>query len=125
MTSLLPLSAAEGRGDTGTIRISWEEFHTQKTEKAGISFGKGYFNTEIDTEWAEYEVRFEATNKESTRKKLRVLVSIFDKSNNLIFAASKDKGIEGLHSEEVKCEAKISSNVKFEPDTVFVRIWWE
>lgn len=123
--SSAPLQSAEGRGDTGTIRIPWSQFKNQMTEKTGLSFGKAFYNTDADTEWTKYKVRFQITNRDGSKKKIRALVTFFDSNQQMIFAGSDDKGIEGMHTEEIKFEAKISSNVRFEPETVYVRIWWE
>lgn len=119
------LCADEGRGDTGTLKLSWNEFRSLMTERGGLAIGKGFFNTNMDTEWTEYEVRMTVSNKGSKERKVRMIISIFDKTNNLVFAASKDKSIEGLAEKEFKCETKISSAIKFEPETVFIRCWWE
>ena len=128
LTSLFLLTgirADEGRGDTGTLRLSWSEFTNTKTEKSDLSVGKALFNTERDNEWTKYEVRFEITNKGNEHKKVRYLISIFDKSQNLIFAGGEDKGIDGLESKEAKAKVKIASSIKFDPETVYLRLWWE
>ena len=122
---LCALLAVSQASDTGTIRLSWSEFQNQKTERAGISVGKAFFNTKTDDEWNKYEVRFEITNKGTSRIKVRYLISIFDKSQNLIYAAAEEKGIEGGDTKEVKTKEKISSAVKFDPETVYIRVWSE
>ncbi|MES2307958.1 MAG: hypothetical protein V4507_03780, partial [Verrucomicrobiota bacterium] len=89
-----------------------------KTERAGLTVGKAFFNREPDSEWTKYEVRFEIGNKGTEYRKIRCLISIFDKSQNLIFAANEEKGIDALETKEIKGKAKISSKVKFDPETV-------
>ncbi len=122
--TLSSFSADQLQGESGTLKMTWNEFQSMNRDCNGISLKKGFNNTEKDSDWTKIEVRFDVTNKSSERKKVRYLISIFDKSQNLIFSGSGDNGIGGLETEEMKCKAKISSKISFDPGTVYIRCWW-
>lgn len=122
---LSPLNAANTIEDTGTIRLSWSEFSTSEKSLGTMKIGRAYVNRDAGDEWNKYKIKFSITNTEQNNKSLKFIISIFDSKQQLIFSGSDEKSLSKLETDEVDCKAKISNRVKFEPETVYVRIWWE
>ncbi len=113
------------RGDTGTLRLTWDEFRTGTRDCGGITIKKGFYELDQNDEWTKVKIKFDITNKTADDKKVKYIISIFDKSQNLIYSANDDKELGDFKTEDASSQAKISSKVVFDPETVYIRIWWE
>lgn len=118
-------TAGTVRGDTGTLRMTWNEFRTTTRDCGGISIKQGFYELDRNEEWTKVKIKFDIVNKAADDKKVRYLICIFDKSQNLIYSANEDKELGDFKTEDASSQAKISSKVLFDPETVYIRLWWE
>jgi hypothetical protein len=123
--STLFSTAGMVRGDSGTLKLSWDEFRTGSRDLGGIVLKGGLYDLDKGDEWTKVKVKFDLVNKGSDGKKVRYIICIFDKTQNMIFASSDDKELGQFETEDVSCKAKISSKILFDPETVYIRLWWE
>lgn len=111
-------------GDTGTIKMTFDEFMRMKKNFGEIEIRNATYQKEASEKHLKVKIGFLAFNHAPKEKKIYYMITIFDAQNQIIFSGNDDFSVDPKRTEDSTCDCRIATGTPFEPAMVYFRATW-